>query len=282
VTTKDRFVRLGVMLLGTIVLTVVIQVVQYPLHFSHVPDAVALVVIAAVALTGYAGWVRLVERRAVHELAPRAALPQGLLGLAIGLLLFGMTMGLLAAGGVYAIHGFGDASGLAAGFAVMLGAAVVEEVLFRGFVFRTIRDVGGTWTAVAVSAVLFGALHAFNPGASLVSTIAIALEAGVLLALAYAATDRLWLPIGLHAGWNFAEGTIFGTAISGHAMSHALVRGELHGPAALTGGTFGPEASFVAVLVCLAASAAFAVVVIRRERAPGLRPTYRGLRSTGT
>jgi hypothetical protein len=114
------------------------------------------------------------------------------------------------------------------------------------------------------------------------STIAIALEAGVLLALAYATTNRLWLPIGLHAGWNFAEGTIFGTSVSGHAATPSLLRGALQGPAALTGGSFGPEASVVAILVCLAASAAFAVVVIRRERAPRSTASYRAPRSTGT
>jgi hypothetical protein len=256
------------MLLGMIAFVALLQIVQYPLHLAHVADVPGVLVVCVVGLGFYAGWVRLVERRRPDELALGAALPQGALGIAVGLLLFGTTMALLAAAGVYTVHGFGDWSGVAAGFVVMLGAAVVEELLFRGFLFRTIRDVGGTWVAVAVSAVVFGALHAFNPGASVVSTLAIALEAGVLLALSYAATNRLWLPIGLHAAWNFAEGSIFGTAVSGHTMSHALVRGELHGPAALTGGSFGPEASIIAVLVCLAASAVFAVVVIRRARVP--------------
>lgn len=267
-TTKTRFVRLGLMLLGMVTFVVFLQLVQLPMHLAHVPNVAGVLVIGALGLGFYVGWVRLVERRRPNELALSAALPQGALGVAIGLLLFAVTMALLAGTGAYAIRGFGGWSGVAAGFATMLGGAVVEEVLFRGFLFRTIRDVGGTWIAVAVSAVVFGALHAFNPGASVVSTLAIALEAGVLLALSYATTDRLWLPIGLHAGWNFAEGAIFGTAVSGHTMSQGLVRGELHGPAALTGGSFGPEASFVAVLVCLAASAVFAFVVIRRERAP--------------
>jgi membrane protease YdiL (CAAX protease family) len=270
------------MLLGVVGLLVVVQLVQFPMHLAHVPDVPGVVIVSAIALAFYAGWVRLVERRRPDELALRAALPQGALGLGIGLLLFSVTMALLAGAGAYAIRGFGGWSGVPAGFLLMLGAAVVEEVLFRGFLFRTIRDIGGTWIAVAVSAAVFGALHAFNPGASAVSTVAIALEAGVLLALSYAATNRLWLPIGLHLGWNFAEGSIFGTAVSGTNVSGALLRGELHGPAALTGGSFGPEASFVAVLVCLAASAAFAIVVVRREREAGSHPTYRSLRSTGT
>ena len=255
------------MVLGMFAFLVLLQLAQIPLHLARVSDAAGVLVVCVVALGLYAGWVRLVERRRVDELAPSAALPQGLVGFAIGLALFGTTMALLAALGVYTVRGFGDWSGLAGGLALTLGAAVVEELLFRGFLFRTVRDVGGTWVAVGVSAIVFGGLHAFNPGASPVSTLAIALEAGLLLALSYAATNRLWLPIGLHFAWNFAEGSIFGMAVSGHAVSHALVQGELHGPAVLTGGAFGPEASIVAVLVCLAASAVFATIVIRRERA---------------
>ncbi len=143
----------------------------------------------------------------------------------------------------------------------MLAGALTEELLFRGFLFRTVRDLFGTWAGVAVSALLFGAAHAFNPGATVVSTIAIALEAGVLLSLAYAATNRLWVPIGLHAAWNFSESFIFGTAVSGHATTHAVLYGKLQGPAFLTGGAFGPEASIVAVLICLVGVAVFATRV---------------------
>jgi hypothetical protein len=82
------------------------------------------------------------------------------------------------------------------------------------------------------------------------------LEAGVLLGAAYALTGRLWLPIGLHIAWNFTEGSIFGMSVSGNstagtAADSALLRGSLSGPQILTGGAFGPEASIVAVTVCL-------------------------------
>jgi len=75
-----------------------------------------------------------------------------------------------------------------------------------------------------------------------------------LLGAAYALTGRLWLPIGLHLGWNFAEGSIFGMAVSGGSQKGSLITGELHGSNLLTGGVFGPEASIVAVVVCLTAA----------------------------
>jgi membrane protease YdiL (CAAX protease family) len=98
--------------------------------------------------------------------------------------------------------------------------------------------------------------------------VAIALEAGVLLALAYAATDRLWLPIGVHTGWNFTEGSVFGASVSGHAPGDALFQGSLSGPVTLTGGIFGPESSIVGVAVCLVAAAALVPATLRRDFRP--------------
>jgi membrane protease YdiL (CAAX protease family) len=67
-----------------------------------------------------------------------------------------------------------------------------------------VQNAGGTWIALVVSSPLFGVAHALNPGATFSSTIGIALQAGVMLGLAYSLTRRLWLPIGIHIGWNFA------------------------------------------------------------------------------
>ena len=251
------------MLLGMIVLVAVLSGVQTLLRFVlHAPDALAALTIVAATLGTYIGWTRLVERRRPAELDPRAW-PQALAGLAIGLALIAVTIGLLAGLGVYRFEGFGGWAGVGSNFLIFLAGAVFEELLFRGMLFRTLRDLWGTWVGVAASAAVFGLLHAFNPGATVVSTVAIMLEAGVLLAVAYAASNRLWLPIGLHLGWNFAEGPIFGTAVSGHALHKTLLHGSFQGPAWLSGGGFGPEASVVAVLVCLLASAAFAVRVLR-------------------
>jgi hypothetical protein len=149
---------------------------------------------------------------------------------------------------------------------VLLPAAAIEELLFRGIVFRLIAEWAGTWIALTVSAVVFGGLHAFNPGATWFSSLAIALEAGVLLAAAYVATGNLWLPIALHFSWNFCEGPIFGTALSGTATSQTLFEAHLGGPAVLTGGVFGPEAGVPALLAGLIAAAAFLIYARRRGR----------------
>jgi hypothetical protein len=192
-------------------------------------------------------------------------LPEGAGGFAGGLGLFASVMAILWLVGVYHPGGRGAASGLAVGFAAALTAGVIEETLFRGLLFRLSSKILGTWGALLLTSSLFGAAHAFNRGATVSSSLAIALEAGILLGAAYAATQRLWVPIGLHIGWNFAEGSIFSMSVSGNTLKEGLFRGSLSGPRILTGGQFGPEASIIAVIVCLAAALYFILRIVRRH-----------------
>jgi hypothetical protein len=103
-----------------------------------------------------------------------------------------------------------------------------------------------------------------NPGATLISDVAIVVEAGLLLGAAYALTRNLWLVIGIHAGWNFTEGSVFGVSVSGQPVTASLVHSVLKGPDLLTGGAFGPEASLIAVAVCGLAALILGVLVYRR------------------
>ena len=228
---------------------------------------------AAGALGLYAGAVRVVERRRATELSLRAA-PWGLgRGALIGVALFAGTIGVITALGGYRVTGWGSPGGAVAALGLMASVAVTEELLFRGVLFRVVEELTGTWGALAVSGVVFGALHLLNPDATAWGALAIAVEAGALLAAAYAATRTLWLPIGLHLGWNWAEGGLFGTVVSGsgHRLD-SLLTGATSGPTALSGGSFGPEASLVAVLACSAATLLLLRLAHRRGR---IRPRAR-------
>ncbi len=259
--------RIGLMAGGVVLLLVVLAGLQPVLHRLHASDGIAGAVLFPVAVGVYYGYRRFTGRRPPDDVVPRNLAPLFLGGLAGGLALFAAVVALLAAAGMYHAAYTGVSMAIAGPFLLALGAAAVEEVVFRGFLFRTVQDVSGTWVAVGVSAVLFGALHAGNPGATVATSAAIALEAGVLLALAYAASSSLWLPIGIHAGWNFCEGTVFGTSVSGTAVgAHTVFRGTLTGDALFTGGRFGPEASVFAVAVCVVAAAALAVYAVRTQR----------------
>jgi membrane protease YdiL (CAAX protease family) len=218
----------------------------------------------------YIAYVRVVERRPVAELATAGAGSELLRGFIVGAALFAITMAILRLAGIATITQGDGWHALAAGLGAAVAAALVEETLMRAIFFRIVEESLGTVIAVVVSAALFGFLHAFNPGATVVSTVAIALEAGVILAAAYLYTRRLWMALGLHAAWNFSEGGVFGASVSG-GDAHGLFTSHFAGRPILSGGAFGPEASIVAVVVCLIAGVA---LLVQARRLGHFRPPF--------
>ena len=120
-----------------------------------------------------------------------------------------------------------------------------EELLCRGYQLQTIASGTNLFWGVILSSAIFGILHIFNPGANWASTLGIFL-AGLFFAYAYVCTRQLWLPIGMHLGWNFFEGVVFGFPVSGLDI-YPLTRIEVHGPELWTGGAFGPEAGLIVI-----------------------------------
>ena len=226
---------------------------------------VGALLLAAVVLLAYRAYVRIVERRAVTELSGTRAVRELGSGLALGALLFCLTIGILAALGAYQITGNNGWMVMLAILPASILGGVLEEVVIRGVVFRILEQWLGSWVALAISAVIFGVLHLLNPGATLLNAAAISIEAGVLLAAAFMLTRRLWLCIGIHIAWNFTQGGIFSVAVSG-GQSKGLLQSRMVGPDWLTGGTFGAEASVVALAVCAAAGVVLVVLAIRKER----------------
>jgi hypothetical protein len=241
-----------------------------PLIRGRVAGTPGLAIVSAVVFIAYLAGTRWIEGHQSAELVGKRGVAEFVAGLALGIALFSSVVGLLWIVGDCRLTLHGAVSGLATGLVIALMVGIVEETIARGFLFRIAELAGGTWTGVFVSSALFGAAHAFNPGASVLSSIAIALEAGVLLAAAYALTGRLWFPIGLHTGWNFTEGSLFGMSVSGHETTPGLFAGTLKGPVILTGGAFGPEASIFAVAVCLAVAVylLWRAVRLHRVKAP--------------
>jgi membrane protease YdiL (CAAX protease family) len=227
------------------------------------PMGVALDLVIVVA-TIASDWlyVRWVEFRPVVELARRGAWRQVTAGVLVGAGLFCTTMLVLWLLGAWAYTGMVGSMWVYP-LATALAAGVVEETLVRGVMFRLLEQGLGSWIALGLSAAAFGLMHAANPGATAASVVAIALEAGVLLAAAFMFSRRLWFVYGLHAAWNFTEGGIFATHVSG-MKPEGMIGIRFTGGDWLTGGAFGPEASVVAVAVCLVAGAAFLVVARRK------------------
>ena len=118
-----------------------------------------------------------------------------------------------------------------------------EELLSRGYHLQTIASGTNIFWGVMISSAVFGLLHLGNPGANWTSTLGIFL-AGIFFAFGYLRTKQLWLPMGMHLGWNFFEGVGFGFPVSGLDI-YPLTRIQVHGPELWTGGPFGPEAGLI-------------------------------------
>jgi uncharacterized protein len=144
-----------------------------------------------------------------------------------------------------------------------------EELLSRGYHLQTLASGINLLWGVLISSAVFGALHLGNPNATWVSAAGI-FFAGLFLALGYIRTGQLWLSIGLHIGWNFFEGVIFGFPVSGTA-SYPLLRIQVSGPALWTGGAFGPEAGLI-VLPAILLGALLVYLYTRRRHDHSLPP----------
>ncbi len=227
--------------------------------------------LTAVVVSAYSAYVHLVEKRSVAELSGPHALRELGAGVLLGALLFSLTIAVLAALGVYQVTGSNGWLAMLATVPGFMLAAVLEEVVMRAIVFRILEESLGSWLALALSAVIFGALHLLNHGATLLNAAAVMLEAGILLAAAYMLTRRLWLCIGIHFAWNFTQGGIFSAAVSGGA-ARGLVQGKLVGPEWLSGGAFGVEASAVAVVTCT--TMALVLVIAARRKGSVLPPFW--------
>jgi uncharacterized protein len=231
--------------------------------------AAYLVVSVLVAYFVYRAYVHIVEQRPLSELSKVRAMEELGVGMLIGLGLVCITIGVLWMLGDYRITGVGAWTAVFMVLANDGAGAFVEEILLRGVVFRITEERLGTWIALAISALLFALLHLTSASATLTSTIVVGLEGGILLSAAYVLTRRLWLAIGIHFAWDFAQDYVFGVSRG----VEGLVRGRITGPALLSGGGSGIEGSILALGLCLAVSAYLLVRAARKGRF--VRPFWR-------
>jgi hypothetical protein len=208
-----------------------------------------VVIIATVVLLGlYALGVKLLEGHWPRDLNLRKLLPHTLTGMLVGFVYMTLVVGTIVAMGCADAY-YQDFSSpeLWYSFMVYLTVGVGEEMICRGVIFRQIDERWNTWAAFVVSALLFGFMHIFNDGATWWSSLAIAIEAGLMLGAAYKWSGSLWLPIGIHWIWNFTQGNIYGFSVSGTVAGGSVLVPVVDGPEIITGGAFGPEASIIAV-----------------------------------
>lgn len=254
-------------LLGGLVAFIVIWALGFApqfLLYAHVSRIIVFSLEGALTAIGFIVYVRLIERREPVELSiwRWGLLPLGTL---IGSGLFALLIGMLAVSGHYRFESSQLPPRFLSAIVFALGTAIWEEVTFRGLLFRSIERTSGTWVGVAVSALVFGAVHGLNPNASLLASAAIVVESGLMLAFAYVITRTLWFPIGIHFGWNFTQDYLFGIRVSGHAARPAVFTGSLLGTPTFTGGEYGVEAALPSVILGCIVAGIFIYLAYRRQ-----------------
>ena len=233
-------------------------------HVFHTGDAATSLVrrigIFSVAVTAYWIYVRLVEKRRVPELRPK---PLGIVvGGLSGVGLVGLSMLVLFASGVYAMTAWrGVHEGLLGIAGVIVIAATLEEIVFRGILFRILENGWGTIPALWLQSLIFALMHIDNVEGrastqEVVTTMVSCMLTGALWAMVFVHTRNLWVSTANHAAWNFTI-VLSGLPLSGLEEWRGLApfAGAYRGPAWLTGGVFGPENSLL-TLVMIAASLA--------------------------
>lgn len=211
---------------------------------------------------GYWAYVKRVERREVTELSTSGALAEWARGAALGVLLGLLTLAPLWGIDVYRIEGLGDGFPLIKQIPEMLLVSVMEELLMRGVVFRIAQHAWGTRRALALTTLLFVVAHL--PGEINAMGMLVTAAASLAFTAAYQVSGRLWLPMGMHFAWNYLFSAVFSVPVSGHEAKGWL-HGSMSGPEWLSGGTYGVEASAMALFVWSVAAA----LLLRRAQVRG-------------
>lgn len=147
----------------------------------------------------------------------------------------------------------------------LLLAAISEEIVYRGVLFRMLDYKIGFIPALLLSSFLFGFSHISNPNATIWSSISISIGMGLLLAAIYKYSHCLWSAIGLHWAWNFIEGPILGTPVSGIHAPQSVFRLETVVSNLLTGDAFGPETSLPMVVMGFSLSLYYIYLILRNN-----------------
>jgi membrane protease YdiL (CAAX protease family) len=215
---------------------------------------------AVLSFLSYRYFTTVIEKRQAAELALNGAARETGMGVGIG-----AAVGLIV-GGVLAVTGSFIVTGSSTSWEILLKClpeqimvATFEELMFRAVIFRIAEQRWGARTALAVSFVLFAVAHLQNDSIGILAVITTGVVSLTLCA-AYMLTRRVWLPIGIHFGWNFLYDGFFAVPVSGHA-ARGWLQVSLPGPEWLTGGAYGVEGSVLTLLVWVVAT-----VLMLRQR----------------
>lgn len=210
--------------------------------FSAEPTikAITAIIGSIVMFLAYYLHLKYFEKKSFSEFSFRYVHKEFPIGLLIGFGSMGMIILMLYLLGYYKFIAIKSVFEFLPTVAFIFGAAVLEEIIFRGLIFRTLEKWKGPITALLTSSLIFQIPHFMNLHTG-ISPAVLGVLFGVITGLMYAYTRRLWLPIAFHFSWNLVQ-PIFITTLSGGKFI-SLFEAELNGPELLIGNEFGLEVS---------------------------------------
>jgi membrane protease YdiL (CAAX protease family) len=229
--------------------------------------------VAILSIISYTYLFKLYEKRKILEFSKTGIIKFLLVGIILGVVLQSLTILVIYLNNGYSIVSINPILFLIPPFTMAFTSAIFEETLFRGIIFRITEEKLGSYFALLISALIFGAIHLANPNSSLVAGIGLAIQAGLLLAAAYIYSRNLWFPIAIHFAWNFTQSAIFGANVSGNEISKTLITSKIEGAEWFTGGQFGPEGSIQATVFCLIAT--ILLLVLSHKNGKIIKPYWK-------
>jgi membrane protease YdiL (CAAX protease family) len=233
------------------------QYVKYP---------ILEIFISILVIVSYSYLYKVYEKRKITEFSTNGIAKNLTVGVILGAIIQSLTILVIYLKESYTVISVNPIVVIIPPFTMMITVAILEETLFRGVIFRIIEEKLGSYIALLISAILFGAAHIFNPNSSLIAVIGIAIAGGVLLATAYMYSRNLWFPVAIHFAWNFVQCNIFGLDDSGTEESNSLITSKIEGSELFTGGAFGVEGSIQASVICLIASTILLILCHKKGR----------------
>jgi membrane protease YdiL (CAAX protease family) len=235
------------------------------LHLAHhkphedsgevAPVFILLAEAALIALVlGATAVMRRIEKRSIwsYGLSGPNKLTNFLVGLVGGFVSLSVVVGALYAGGYLAFDGLALHGVSIAGYALVWLLAffmvgVAEETIFRGYLLTTLTRGMGFWPGATLLSVLFAVAHISNKGENVLGILQVFI-AGMVLCLMLRVTGSLWMSIGFHTTWDWAQSYFYGTPDSAKLMKGHLLLTHAAGSPFFSGGTAGPEGSVFAPL----------------------------------
>lgn len=257
------FVCIGIVSIGQIGIRKLLDLISIDRDYKNL---ISGIIVSILAICSYTILFRFYEKRKISELSTKGIGRNLIIGALLGSILQSLTILIMYLNDSFSVISVNNFLFVIPSLTGAFTAAIFEEILIRGILFRLIEEKLGSYIALLISALIFGALHLANPNSSLIAALSLAIQAGLLLGAAYIYSKNLWFPIAIHFAWNFTQSGIFGASTSGQAISKSLLTSRIKGIDLITGGQFGPEGSIQATLFCLTATIILMILIHKQNK----------------